>query len=423
LLERAVLPADRQAELLARAGGNPLYAEQFARLLAEAGGEELPLPENVQGIIAARLDGLPAGEKQLLQDASVLGKVFWLGAVAAVGGLERQDAEARLHALARKEFVRRERRSSVESEDEYAFRHVLVRDVAYGQIPRGGRAERHERAAAWIDALGRPEDHSEMLAHHYLEALALRRAAGRDEPGELVERARVAARDAGDRALALGSLPAARRFYEAALELWPDDDDLRPELLLSYARSRVDDGTLDDAVLTDAIEGLLATGRIEDAAEARARLGGMWINRGDRDRALEHLELARKLVADRGPSPQKTFALQEFARALMMANDPRAVDLASESLRLAEELGLDASRARNLNTLGCWKVLNGDPSGIEDLERAIEIGTAAGSHEGVSAMANLQTMVSTLGDLRRAGELQERTLTAARRQGVTSFIT
>jgi tetratricopeptide (TPR) repeat protein len=218
-------------------------------------------------------------------------------------------------------------------------------------------------------------------------------------------------------------LQAARRFYEAALELWPENDDLPPELLLAYARSRVDDGTLDDAVLTDAIEGLLATGRNEDAAEARARLGGMWINRGDRDRALEHLELARKLVAGRGPSPQKTFALQELARALMMANEPRAVDLASESLRLADELGLDASRARNLNTLGCWKVLNGDPSGIEDLERAIEIGTAAGSHEGVSAMANLQTMVSTLGDLRRAGELQERTLTAARRQGVTSFIT
>jgi class 3 adenylate cyclase len=93
LLERAVLPAETQASLLARAGGNPLYAEQFARLLAESGGEELPLPENVQGIIAARLDGLPPEEKQLLQDAAVLGKVFWLGAVRAVGDLERTEAE------------------------------------------------------------------------------------------------------------------------------------------------------------------------------------------------------------------------------------------------------------------------------------------------------------------------------------------
>src|SRR5207247_1276639 len=68
LLERAVLPAELQAALLTRAGGNPLYAEQFARLLAETGGEDLPVPENVQGIIAARLDGLPTEEKQLLQD-------------------------------------------------------------------------------------------------------------------------------------------------------------------------------------------------------------------------------------------------------------------------------------------------------------------------------------------------------------------
>src|ERR671930_86021 len=79
LLERALLPAEVQASLLARAGGNPLYAEQFARLLAETGGEDLPLPENVQGIIASRLDGLPTEEKRLLQDAAVLGKVFWLG--------------------------------------------------------------------------------------------------------------------------------------------------------------------------------------------------------------------------------------------------------------------------------------------------------------------------------------------------------
>jgi class 3 adenylate cyclase/tetratricopeptide (TPR) repeat protein len=420
LLERAVLPADKQAELLVRAGGNPLYAEQFARLLAEAGGGELP--ENVQGIIAARLDGLPPAEKQLLQDASVLGKVFWLGAVSAIGGVERHDAEARLHALARKEFVRRERRSSVASEDEYAFRHVLVRDVAYGQIPRGGRAERHERAAAWIDALGRPEDHAEMLAHHYLEALDLRRAARQSEPSALVERARLAARDAGDRALSLGSLAAARLFYEAALDLWPSDDQERFELLLSYARSRVDDDALEDSVLEDATEGFLRAGKVEAAGEAQARLGAIWLNRGDRDKALEHLEEGRRLVEDRESSPAKAFVLQELARALMMGDDDRAMGLAAESLQLAEQLGLDACRSRNLNTIGCGKVKAGDRSGLADLERAVEIGAAANSHEEVSALANLHTMMGVLGDLRAAAEIQKRTLTVARRQGVTSFV-
>ena len=88
--------------------------------------------------------------------------------------------------------------------------------------------------------------------------------------------------------------------------------------MLAYARSRVDDAGLEDWVLSESIDGLLAAGKIEEAAEARARLSGVWLNRGHRDRALEQLELARELLADREPSPAKAFVLQELARALMM---------------------------------------------------------------------------------------------------------
>jgi class 3 adenylate cyclase/tetratricopeptide (TPR) repeat protein len=424
LLERAVSPAELQASLLARAGGNPLYAEQFARLLAErGGGEELPLPENVQGIIAARLDGLPPTEKQLLQDAAVLGKVFWLGAVCAVGGRDRSEAETLLHALGRKEFVRQERRSSVGGEDEYAFRHLLVRDVAYGQIPRGARAERHELAAGWIEALGRPEDHAEMLAHHYLEALRLRRAAGQEERAALIERARLAARDAGGRALALGAFPAGARFYEAALELWPADDPERPDLLLGYGRSRFDDIAFDDRLLEEAMEGLLEQGNPEAAAEAQTMLGAIWLNRGDRDEAFGHLEGARRLVEDRAPSPAKAFVLQEISRAAMMADDfERAIELGSESLRLAEELGLDAMRARNLNTLGVARVHGGDSGGLRDLEQAVAIAAAANSHEECAAAANLAWTTAVVGDLRRAWDLHERCRRTADRLGLDSYI-
>ena len=424
LLDRAVLPADLQATLLARAGGNPLYAEQYARLVAETErGAELPLPENVQGIIAARLDGLSADEKQLLQDAAVLGKVFWLGAVSAVGGRERREAEEALHTLARKEFVRRERRSSVGADDEYAFRHVLVRDVAYAQIPRAGRAERHERAAGWIEQLGRPEDHAEMLAHHFLEALRLRRASGQEPGTQLLERARLAARDAGDRALALGAFPAAANLYEAALELWPPDDDDRPGLLLAYARSRVDDVSLDDSVLEEAASGLLGAGNPEASAEAQTLLGGIWLGRGDRDEAVRHLQSAFGLVQDRGPSPEKAYVLQELSRIAMMGNDfDRAIELGSESLRLAEELGLDATRARNLNTLGVSRIHTGDPGGLDDLEQAVAIAAAAHSHEEASAAANLAWMTALLGDLRRAGELHEQSRRIADRLGLDSFI-
>jgi predicted ATPase len=84
---RAVLDAGQQTMLLARAGGNPLYAEQYVQMLAEQrAGPELPVPDSVQGIIAVRLDLLAAAAKRLLQDAAVIGQVFWPGAVLALGG-------------------------------------------------------------------------------------------------------------------------------------------------------------------------------------------------------------------------------------------------------------------------------------------------------------------------------------------------
>ena len=151
VLEQAVLPAETQRTLLERVGGNPLYAEQYARLYLEHGSvDDLALPETVQGIIAARLDALPGPEKALLQDAAVLGKVFWAGALG-----EHEHRDALLHSLERKEFIRRERRPSISSEAELSFRHVLVRDVAYSQIPRAARAEKHG-AGIDVDRVTRP---------------------------------------------------------------------------------------------------------------------------------------------------------------------------------------------------------------------------------------------------------------------------
>ena len=201
-----------------------------------APSDDAPPPETVQGIMAARLDALSAEDKALLQDAAVLGKVFWSGALAAMTGLQRWTVEESLHRLERKEFVRRERRSSVASETEYVFRHVLVRDVAYGQVPRALRADKHLRAVEWIETLGPDrEDRAEMLAHHYVRALEFARAAGQDV-SRTSEQARVALREAGDRAYGLSAWGAASGFYRAALELWPKDDPERGRLLFRYGR-------------------------------------------------------------------------------------------------------------------------------------------------------------------------------------------
>jgi class 3 adenylate cyclase len=157
LLDRTVLPADVQAALLDRAGGNPLYAEEFARIALEreALGDvgSLPLPESVQGLIAARLDALSDDEKALVQDAAVLGKVFWVAAVAQLSGVAVRRTEELLHGLARKQFVQRERRSSMESDTQYAFAHALVRDVAYGQT--ACRPDREARSRGCLDRVAR----------------------------------------------------------------------------------------------------------------------------------------------------------------------------------------------------------------------------------------------------------------------------
>ena len=96
---------------------------------------------------------------------------FWLGAVAHMSGHAHNAVVRSLHALEAKEFVRRERRSTVDGEIELSFRHTLVRDIAYGRIPRARRAEKHRLAAEWIELLGHPEAHAETCAHHYGRAL------------------------------------------------------------------------------------------------------------------------------------------------------------------------------------------------------------------------------------------------------------
>jgi len=224
LLGRGLVEAGQQGALLAHAGGNPLFAEQYVQMLADQGaGRQLPLSESVQAIVGARLDLLAPPEKRLLQDAAVIGKVFWPGAVATLGGdTSRSELEDYLHALERKQFIRRERASSQAGETQYAFVHVLVRDVAYGQIPRATRAGKHALTGRWIESLGRAEDHAEMLAHHYLSALELGRAANQDTGG-LAPGARAALHAAGDRAFTLNAFKSAAGYYWAALSLWPED--------------------------------------------------------------------------------------------------------------------------------------------------------------------------------------------------------
>jgi tetratricopeptide (TPR) repeat protein len=284
---------------------------------------------------------------------------------------------------------------------------LLVRDVAYSGIPRAERADKHRRAAEWIESLGRPEDHAEMLAHHYLQALELTRAAGRED-GALVERARVVSREAGDRALALNAFPAAARFYSHSLALSRPDDPDQPELLFRLGKALHQTG--DDRaeqLLEEASRELAAAGRPERAAESHVLLSELWWDRGQRDPSFQQLETARELLGT-DESAARAHVLARLARSHMLADDhEEAIRAGREALAIADRLGLDDVRAHALNSVGSARFQLGDPGGIADSESSVEIALAAGSHLAANSYNNLGYMHFLAGDVRRDRELRE----------------
>jgi class 3 adenylate cyclase/tetratricopeptide (TPR) repeat protein len=424
LLERPVMTAEKQQALLAHAGGNPLYAEQFVRMLAERGdAEHLLLPETVQGIIAARLDALPDEGKTLLHNAAVMGKVFWLGSVTQIGQVDRQAAEMQLHALERKDFVRRARRSSVANEAEYAFLHVLVRDVAYGQIPRSRRAAKHRLAAEWIASLGRSEDHAEMLAHHYMSAIELCRSAGEPPDAALTASALESLGEAGDRAFSLNAYASAIRYYESGPELAEAGSLDRGHLLFKLARTGYLAGDVGLERMTAACRELLACGDRETAAEAHAVLSELHWFRGDRDRSLHALTEARRLVSDLKPSRAKAYVTSSAASSLMLAGEPaEAIKLGREALAMAEQLGLGELRAHALNIIGFSRTISGDALGVEDLEQSVVIAKEAKvPFEICRSTNNLAGWYWGRGDLGRALSLWSEVDEAVARFGQVAY--
>jgi class 3 adenylate cyclase/tetratricopeptide (TPR) repeat protein len=399
------LGRETERALVDGAVGNALYAEQYARMWQETGhAEQLSPPETVHAVIAARLDALPASEKGVLQNAAVFGKVFWSGAVVAIGGVSDDEVSACLHALERKEFVQRARRSSVEGASEYAFRHVLVRDVAYSQVPRAVRAEKHERAAAWIESLGRVEDHTEALAHHYVTAFDLGRAADGGSEARAT-RARIASARAGQHGLVVNAFASAARYFEHALDLCPETVPSRPELLFGRARALFEIGAEERAgALEAASDALIAAGDVGRAAEAEALLAEVWWLRGQRDRVDQHLEQALALIADQPASEAKARVLAETARYRMLAGDHvHAISLADGALELIRALESPTLEAEALITRGTARYFANHDQGVADVERGLEI---ALHHNALrTAARGYQNLADVTEDVTRVGEL------------------
>jgi class 3 adenylate cyclase len=165
LAERLLDDPARAAEVVRTAEGNPLFIEQLAAAVAETGQETLPT--TIRGIVASRLDALPAAERSLLLDAAVVGKVFWRGALERMLGAENGLPEL-LGALEGRDLIRRETSSMIEGEQQFAFTHLLIRDVAYELLPRTRRQERHTRVAEFFeDATAEVGEAAAALARHW----------------------------------------------------------------------------------------------------------------------------------------------------------------------------------------------------------------------------------------------------------------
>jgi class 3 adenylate cyclase/tetratricopeptide (TPR) repeat protein len=416
LLERPLLDAEAQQALVARAAGNPLYAEEFVRILEAGANVNTALPDTIQGIVAARVDLLPPAEKELLRNAAVLGKVFWSDALASIGRVEPWELSETLRSLERKEFIRREHRSSVAGASQHAFVHALVRDTTYSQLPRAARAARHVEAAGWIESLpeDRAEDRAETLAHHYLTAIELYRAAG-DAVTHLAARAVEPLTEAGERSLALSAYPAAARFLSLALELVPDGQEPGPELLLAAGTAFDRVGRAGDE-LARAVTAFERAGDPERAAEA-ATLASRhaWHSMsGDADAWLER---AAMLVEHRPASRAKALVVAGQARRDVLAYSPESgLVLAESAIALAREIEDARIEADALVTLGCARVALGDPRGVENIEGALEL---VGHRGGVAARAyvNLGWAYSVIGDLARAHRVTEEAVERGEREG------
>jgi len=390
LLKDTELPEKLQTLVIERSGGNPLYAEEFCRMLFDRGvvsGDggkvqvtddlEVSVPDTVQALIAARLDTVPPSRKALLQDAAVVGKVFWSGAVGTMGGIDDEAAREGLHELGRREIVRPARISSVKDQAEYAFWHVLLRDVAYGQIPRSARAQKHRAAAEWIEktAGDRVADQAELLAYHYEQALDLARASGMDdEVAALEERARHFFELAGDRARVL-DIGSAARYYMRALELAADGDPKRVDLVekVSFCLSQSKGMGAALPILRKEVDRFRARGDDLGLGAVLVRLATTLHLEGEAAESAAAADEGFRLLEGQPPGRHLAQAyVFEAGTALVSGKSQRAKDFAQRAIDLASDLGLDSQLDRAFGFRGAARCDLGDAGGIEDMRRGLK---------------------------------------------------
>ncbi len=367
------LPGEVRDLIVERAEGNPFFVEEVLESLIDAGvlervnggwrANDLPpgfeIPDSVQAVLAARIDLLEEAEKAALQAAAVIGRVFWTGPIYELVA----DLAPDLHLLENRDFIRQRTGSSLAGEVEYAFKHALTREVAYGSLTKARRAELHTQFADWLERLGEGRDeHAPLLAHHYAEAVRPEDVdVAWPDGGPELERVRVKAvqwlRRAAEVAISRYEIDDGIVLLERAAALEP----ARPEQALIWQRigrtyALKFDG---DAFVAAMQRSLELTDDPRERAETYATLAfqtasrsGMWQRRPASELVQEWSSLA--IAGAEAGSPTHVQAL--LARAMWGLDENAAL----EASTLAERLGDPELRSYAWDARGVRAFNNGE---------------------------------------------------------------
>ena len=384
LLEAEVSEAMRAA-VLERSAGNPLYAIEFARMLAEGASVDAATPPSVQALIAARLDGVPAEVRALALDAAVLGDEVWPEALASLDGRDPLDVRDGLEDLARRGLLMA-RDSSLPGRDAYGFAHALIREVAYGRLPRAARARRHLAAARWLEAESgeRAEEWAESPARHYASAAELGAASGERD---VVEGASSPAMRwlvaVGDRAARVDPA-AAFATFERAIALAPAGSRERGEALRRSGIAGRRSGLLDARESLARHEEALEIARSHDdavaAGEALTRIGTQLAVTGEVERSRAAFAEAVETLERVPPGPALATAYAFRAEEELLVGDTSAAAAFADRVLAVLEDERDEVAVIALHIRGDARCSMGDlDAGLEDLREALRRSEEAGN--------------------------------------------
>src|SRR3954470_15699467 len=388
----AVIP-----ELVERSGGNPLFAEEMARRIAEEGTlQAAELPDTVQALLAARLDALEPFERRVVQQAAVVGRTFWEGSLATLSESKPRELEQALLSLQEKDILAPGAESLLAGERELAFKHVLIRDVAYGMLPKAVRARKHFEVGGFIEdrAGDRTDEVVSLLAEHYGRAAALGREGGLpvNELDPIQRRATQFLEQAGDAASLLYANREAAAHYRHARTICPADaqlDRVRIGEKLGDASLRL--GRVDEAITVwlECLEWHRTQEDLERVADLHRKIGAALSHKGERETAIEHYQKGINLLKDGPPRLELVRLYEEAAWLYLHTGDNMLAIYASEkALRLAERLGETRAASRAHGIFGRVFGRIGDTEKARsNLERSVEL--ARGSDHGETILALL----------------------------------